>query len=195
MNNNNNAALAGPLMALGLIGAGFMILAAIVFAVAAFIAFAITILCFFAWNKPLTAFGDTLEPEEARTFVASGVIGALLLLTFALFCSALFGIQMRDDAWVYALISGYSIGSLGYAISVAKAEEAAKQAQFVQSYPPVIEHKPEPARPAPQAAEEPFRFATWDDEIELNKPEDSDRCRGCAWNSEGERPMPGASLR
>lgn len=193
--NNNNSALAGPLLAMTLISAAFMVVAAIVFAVVAFIAFAITILCILAWNKPLTAFGETLKPHEARTFVGSGIAGAGLLLAFALFCSALFGLEMRDDAWVYALISGYSIGSLGYAISVAKAEEAAKQAQLVQSYPAVIEHDPKPAKSEPRASAEPFRFASWDDEIELKKSEDSDRCRGCAWNDEVDRPVPGVSQR
>ena len=191
-NSENNAA-----MGLGaVVVAGIVIMAMAAFALVAFFTLILSIICLFAWNKRVTLFGEVMEPEDARAFIKRGLVGAGLAWAFVIFCAVLFDFRIQPDALPYVVIAGYCAGSLGVQLLLEKEkEEAAKQAQLVQSYPAVIEHDPKPAQPEPQTSVEPFRFASWDDEIELNKPEDSDRCRGCAWNDESYRPLPGVSQR
>lgn len=155
---------------------------AFVFAIVTFLSIIMTGLCIRAWNEPVTLFGQTITPQEAREFVARGLMGAVLVPCFVLFASGLFGFQIRQDYWLYFPLGGYAFGSLvvGYHVEKAKAE-AAQQAVAMQALLP-----PEPARPVRtietrpsvmpiaveqprQTSQQPFRFATWDDEEELRK--------------------------
>lgn len=191
--NGRNSEVPGVIMVAAMIGAAAFVVAAIVYAAIAFLALVLTIVCLFAWGKPVSVFGDVVEPETARAFVIRGLIGAGLAFAFTLFCGLLFGIHLQSDAIPYILIAGYSAGSVGIEyLKAQQAEEAFKKAKLVPELAPVAA----PAEAAPQpTSEAPFRFASWDDEIGPTAPQETDRCRSCAWNDEGYRPMPGVSLR
>lgn len=178
---NKNSEVQGMIFVMAIVAAAFFLIAAAVFALFVFAAIILSIVCLFAWNKPLTLWGDTLEPEDARAFVLRGFAGAMLLPAFVLFCALLFDLKLQEGTSIYVALAGYAAGSLGLQILIEKEkEEAAKTAALLPSLPPVIEHSPEPTQPTPQASEERFRFATWDDEFESNKPDEPDRCHGCA---------------
>ncbi len=175
--NNDNS---GAIMAFALITALATIMFAFVFAVVTFLSIILTGVCLSAWNKPVTFFGQTITPQEAREFVARGLMGAVLVPCFTLFASGLFGFQVRPDYWVYFPLGGYALGSLviGYEIEKAKAQ-AAEQAAAMQALLPPEQPK-QPVRTIEartsaspeseeQARPQPFRFATWDDEEELRK--------------------------
>ncbi len=156
--NDESAAMA---TAVGFIVAGAVALAMMVFAVLAFIAFVLTILSIVAWNSPLRLGKWTIEPEEARSFVRRGLVGAWLVPVFALFCEFFLNVQINWDYLAYLILGGYVAGSIGLEIMFAKEN----QQVTMNTNPPPVERMPAPPQrylaPPPQ---EQFRFATWDDE-------------------------------
>ncbi|MCO6051523.1 hypothetical protein NGM99_17195 [Mesorhizobium sp. RP14(2022)] len=165
--NNSDAAVA-----FGVVGAACMFMAAFIFAFFAFLSLLLTIASLAAWNQPRTFFGNTITPDEARKFVIRGVSGALLIPAFAAFSSGLFDYLIDDEAWLYLVILGYSLGSLGIAILEAKAEEEATAAAPARYITLPQEPLPTPSSsssPDEPTHSEPFHFATWDDEEELRK--------------------------
>lgn len=182
MSNNNDNGGAILIIAIVVTMATFMV--AFVFAILTFLSIAVTGICLSAWNKPVTFFGHTITPQEAREFVGRGLLGAILVPCFALFASGLFGFRINPDYWLFLPLGGYAFGSLviGYEIEKAKAQAAQQEAAMQALLPPAqparpvrtIEAKPfmppvptEEMPPEPQP--EPFRFASWDDEEELRK--------------------------
>lgn len=87
MSSNNNSEFMGLAIVGAIIGMAMMFM----FALAAFVALVFTVLAICAWEKPLTLFGETLHPHEARAFVYRGLAGAVILPVFVAFCSVLFG--------------------------------------------------------------------------------------------------------
>lgn len=170
-NNNDNGALIG--VAFLIAALGFVAIA--MYAIACFVAFALTLLSILAWNRPIRLFGETLcTPLEARIFIGSGMAGAIAVPVFALFCSAIFDLRIDDDWWFYLITGGYSLGSLMIMTQLAKAYPDGLPSE---AEGPTIGHIPEPPRlPAPPPA--PFQYASWDDEVgpESQRPE----CAGCA---------------
>jgi len=160
MSSQNNEAQ-GMAVALGLIGAAFFFAAMIVFAVAAFLALVMTLVAFYAWDKPRKVFGETIYPHEARAFVYGGVAGTFLLPVFAVFAALLFKFQIPEHIWPYLFIGGYVGGSIG----IAYLQEQAK-AQGAHFNPPA-DVKPS-VPPSPTASlggpRPPFEYASWDDE-------------------------------
>lgn len=160
MSNQNNEAN-GAVVGLVLIGAAMWMMFALIFAIASFAAVIFTILAFFAWNKPLTIFGQTIHPHEARAFVGRGLIGMILLPVFVIFACAMFKVGLTNEVWPYLLGGGYTLGSVGIEFLMAKAaEERAANATYI---PPAPAPLPPQKKPA-QQAREPFTFASWDDE-------------------------------
>ncbi|WP_149541209.1 hypothetical protein [Siccirubricoccus phaeus] len=148
---------------------GFALLAAfaffffmLIFALATFAAFVFTCLALLAWNEPLKLGKETLQPDEARRFVYGGLGGAVALPFFVLFCILLFGVPIREDAWVYIVIAGYDLGSIGLAMIEAAEAEEAKKAALLNPPPPPAPPAPEP-KPA-RRTQNPFEYADWDDE-------------------------------
>lgn len=153
-----------------------------IFALAAFAALVLSILCIFAWNKPLTIGDLTLEPHSARAFVFRGLFGTITVPIFMLFASALFQTEFDPELWPYLLIGGYTIGSVG--IEILNAEEDGPAQEVLPPLPVP------PPRPVPQATNHPcgharcplyeatrgyaptdaappprqFQYADWDDE-------------------------------
>lgn len=149
-------------MALGLFCMAAFFLFVFVFAVATFVALIFTCLAIAAWERPLKLGKETLQPDEARRFVYCGLGGAVALPFFVFFCIVLFGVPIRQDAWVYIVIAGYDLGALGVAmIEAAQAEEEKKAALL--NPPQVVPPPPPEPKPAPRT-KRPYDFASWDDE-------------------------------
>lgn len=144
----------------GMAGIVVMAIAAIFFAVLAFLAVVFTVLCLWAWDEPLTLGKFTIQPEEARAFIIRGLIGMVTLPLFAAFCAVLFKFPIHGPVWPYLFFGGYVLGSIGIEILMAQEE---------QNAPPTItlpaQHIEPPQRavlPPPSPA--PFRYASWGDE-------------------------------
>lgn len=181
---SKNSEVNGTAFAIAIVCAvGFMIMAAI-FALAAFAALVLTVLCIIGWKDGITIGDLTIEPHEARAFIGRGVIGAIIVPVFALFAGALFGTGVNAEAWPYIFVGGYTAGSVG--VEYLMAEERKKtEAAAAQYLPPLPVVSPPPAaaptkhpcgqancpllaatkdyaRAAPE--ERAFQFASWDDE-------------------------------
>jgi hypothetical protein len=153
-NNDTNSAAA-------LMGAGLLIVMMILFALGVFIAGAMTIVCMFAWHRPIKFFGETITPREAHLFVYSGLVGVFLLPAFALCCGVLFHFVVLDDWMGYLLMGGYVLGSFGSWIYMAYEASLAEKAEAERASQPVV------LPPSAPVAPQPFQFASWDDEEEL----------------------------
>lgn len=140
-------------------GAVALMMAAFVFAVLAFIALALTVVCLFAWNSPVTLGKWTLMPEEARGFVYRGLLGSVLLAAFSVFIGIMFKIQIEDWTVPYILLGGYALGSVGLEIMMAQQQTEEPNQTVI---PPTQQIAPPPRTPEPPA--KPFRFASWNDE-------------------------------
>lgn len=149
--NDENAAI-------GVVVAVIAFAALFFFALLAFVALVFTVLALLAWKKPLRLGRFVITPDEAHAFVGRGLIGMALLPTFWAFCCILFGLPFEGDYLGYLLIGGYTLGSVG--IEILSADDDPPAASPVHT-PPAL---PTPADKAPAAEEEPFRFASWDDE-------------------------------
>lgn len=165
MSSNNNSMspeMMVGILVLAVIVYAFMILAALF----AFAAIVLTGFAFAAWNEPRTLAGETLYPHEARAYVGRGVIGAIALPIFVVFCGSVFQYNLNEiteHGWLLIILGGYSLGSLGIEIAIQqereKAEAAALQQEILPALPPQ-QPAPKPVRPEQQ----PFEFDTWDDE-------------------------------
>ena len=169
-NNNDNS---GAILAFAVVATVAYMAIALIFAAAAFLSLCMTGLAIAAWHKPITVFGQEITPQEAREFVARGLIGAVLLPAFVLFASSMFQVGIRQDILLYTPLAGYAFGSLvvGHWIEQAKQEEVARTAHLqlmVPPQPPIRTIDAE-AVEQPRAEPAPFRFASWYDEEELRK--------------------------
>jgi hypothetical protein len=163
MSSRNNDEVNGMMFAIALVGAVIVFMAAVVYALAAFAAIVLTVAAFIAWNEPLTLNGNTLQPEEARTFVARGVIGAVVLPIFIAFCDALFNLQVNWSLWPHFLLIGYTLGSVGLMV-FENSDEPQTGGQVILPPTPRIPEPPRTIYTPPEP--KPFRFASWDDEEE-----------------------------
>lgn len=161
--NNDNSGM----MALAFVIGGLALIGMFIYAVLVFLALAFTIIAIIAWREPLTLFGETVTPEEARTFVARGIAGAILLPLFVAFCSVLFGFRVDPNVWNHLVLAGYALGSLGIGIAEAQQQEEERKRQAARQalLPPQPPPPPSPVLPRQEA--EPFHYARWDDEDEF----------------------------
>ena len=149
-----------------LFGAGLAIMAALIFAIMAFIAIILTVLALFAWNRPLRIGSLVVQPDEARSFVYRGLIGAVVLPAFIAFATALYGVAVDWDSYLFhILLLGYVGGSLGLEMLFADAQPPHAEGEIIH---PPIERQITPPRPQqlPPPQSPPFRFASWDDDEE-----------------------------
>lgn len=163
MSGQNNEAN-GMAFVLALFGAGMLLLGMFIFAVAVVFAVVLTIIAILAWNKPLTIFGETVQPHEARWFVYRGIIGMYGLPAFAVFCHFLFGLHIGDSVLSWLFLGGYVGGSVGIeALKAMNEAEAAKAPTTIEpTLPSARSSTPVQKLPAPPS--ETFRYASWDDE-------------------------------
>lgn len=160
MSSRNDEAQ-GMAVALGLVATAFIFAAMFVFAVATFLAVIMTLVAFYAWDKPRKLFGETLYPHEARAFVYGGIAGTFLLPIFAVFAAILLKFQIPEHYVPYLFIGGYVAGSFG----VAYLQEQAKD-NGADLNPPAEVKPPAPSSPPARldAPRQPFEYASWDDE-------------------------------
>ncbi len=141
--------------------AGMAIMFIVLFVFFAFVSFAMTILCIFAWRKPLTIGPIHITPAEARGFIGCGIGGAIALPPMVVLVLALLGAPANVDGGLL-FIAGYTGGSLCFGLYCAKKEEAEKEAQLYAPPPPPVSRRRISTPVIVQ--EEPFRFASWDDD-------------------------------
>lgn len=167
MSSNNNSM--SPEMMFGILVLAvlfyvFMFLAALF----AFTALVLTAFAIAAWNEPLTLAGETLHPDEARAYVGRGVIGAIGLPVFVVFCASLFQYNLNEiteHGWLLIILSGYSIGSLGIEIAIQDEREKAQAAAALnQEILPALPPQQPAPKPIHREEQPAFEFETWDDE-------------------------------
>ncbi len=153
----------GVWLVLGALGMAIIIIALFVFALMAFAATVLTILCFLAWRRPLKLGSAILEPEQARAFVHRGIAGAIAVPAFFLFSRALFGWDdVIDGSYLfYGMIGGYCIGAFWPMFTNDADESSAPLIDPATTNPQGITSD-QPRAPAPDTR--PFDFARWDDE-------------------------------
>ena len=154
-NDDDNSGIALVFMGLAMIGLGLAI-------IAAFIAFVLTVIALFAWNKPRRIGKTVIRPEDARGFVYRGIAGAFLLPAFCIFLNVFLGIYINGEYLPHLILGGYVLGSLGLEILMHEEGGDEPQAPTVIDAPSLPQtRQPEILPPPPQ---EPFRYASWDDE-------------------------------
>lgn len=157
--NNAKDEITALAMIFAFAGAMMMFMVVLAFALLAFVALVLTVVCLFAWTSPLTLGTWTLMPHEARAFVYRGLIGAVLAAALSVFMAILFNFWIEDHAVPYILLTGYTLGSLG--VEILNAQNAS-DAPGQTVLPPEQHIAPPPQAYQPPA--QPFRFASWDDE-------------------------------
>lgn len=162
--NSNKDDTSGVIMIFAFVGAGAIMLGALVLALLVFGAILGTVICAVAWDRPLKLGKFALEPNDARAFIYRGFAGAVLAPLFMLFFGVFCGLRINPDYLGYAALIGYAMGSLGWMILNAEEEAAG-----TTILPPQLPAPPQtPALPARLEQDEPaprlFRFASWDDE-------------------------------
>ncbi len=157
--NDDDSSAAAFLMA------GAAMVAIALFAVLAFAALIMTVLCFIAWNRQISIGDWELNPDEARAFIFRGIIGAILAPAFIGFCDIVFELQANWSYWPYFVGVGYVLASMGVYI-ITEADDTTGS-NPVDITPPRIPTAPPKGLPRPDAP--PFRYASWDDEEETRR--------------------------
>ena len=137
-------------LAFGLALIGFAAIA--LFAVVGLFIAVLSVVCIFAWNKPVRFMGETITPEEARGFIGFGIVGAIVGLVAA-------NNSGGGEARQFFPVFGYMIGSIGFAVH-SHFENEAKKASETEVLPPI---NVTPREEAPSQTRQ-FEFASWDDE-------------------------------
>lgn len=167
--NDETAAIA---MVMAFLGAAVMMFFFVIFTIAAFATFVLTILCLLSWNKPLHIGKLVFMPHESRSFVHFGLAGSLLVPVFILFASLFLNIHINWNYLPYMMLGGYMLGSLGLMMMLGQeAQEAAPPTEYT---PPRHQLPAPPQRALPRQQPENFRFASWEDEESQRNWEDED---------------------
>ena len=161
--SGKNDEVNGMAVIFAVLGAGVIILGMVVFAIMVLLAAALTLVAFVAWFKPLTLFGETVQPQEARWFVYRGIIGMIGVPAFVVFCAAFYDLHIDDALWSWLYLGGYVAGSVGIEALMAmnEAENAAAKPISPSPLPPMPTVQIE-ARPGQKT--DHFKFASWQDE-------------------------------
>lgn len=155
--NDENANFAA---AAGFIGAGLFILALFLFFIFAILVAVFTVLAIWAWNEPRTIGRITIVPEEARSFVYWGLIGAGVTPLLVVMMAAALGTSFDPDVLLHSPWVGYVIGAtLQSYIAHQEQEERKNAVEEVE----VVQPASRMLAPVPSQAEH-FRYASWDDE-------------------------------
>lgn len=164
--SSRNDETSGAIVAFAFVATAAFFVVAVIFALAAFAALVLTVLCAVAWKDGLTIGEFSIEAQEARAFIVRGVLGAIIAPAFAVFSALLFGLDISEVAWSYIFIGGYTLGSVGIEYLISQQEVPAQPPSPIvpprQITPPPT-HAPRPIAPPVR----PFEFASWDDEEAL----------------------------
>lgn len=142
-----------------------------VFFVVAFAAFLLSLIALCALITPLELGPVRVDRQRAWAFLSRGMVGGGALMSFVSFAAMIFGFPLYAETLWVAVITGYSLGSVGIealAMFVAMkagttnagaAQDEAEPAQVSQAIAPKREPVTIELGPRP-----PFDYATWDDE-------------------------------
>mgnify|MGYP003633190933 CR=1 FL=1 len=142
--------------AAGVIGAGFVVVLAVLFGLLVFLAIAVSLLYLFVLisGRKITFWGDTYRPGDALIAYRNGLIGVGIVLTFTAFICGFYGLAFPKDWVPYLMAGGYSVG-LFWILAFGDDEEETRST--------TIDYRAlQPPASAP--AEKPFEYASWDDE-------------------------------
>ena len=170
MSNNSGGAVGAValLMLLGyvLLWAVFAVSFA-AYAVFSFWAIIMTLISLVAWNRPIRFFHYGITPYQARGIISFGIVGAILVPAFALYCEWLFTFTLPSDVWFHLVFGGYTCGALNFADEHEFASHEVDQfhqreLEWEARFERLIEHKAQEmaALPAPQKK---FEYAEWED--------------------------------
>lgn len=155
--NNENANVA---TGAAIVAAGLYILALLLFFVLAILVFVFTVLAIWAWHEPRTIGRTTITPDEARSFVYWGLIGAGVAPLLVVMMAAALGERFDPDILIHSPWVGYVLGAtLQSYIAHQEQEERKNAVEEVE----VVQPASRTLAPVPSQAE-PFRYASWDDE-------------------------------
>ena len=159
-NNKNESDETGTITAF--LGIGMIMAAVAIMAVLTVAAMVLTIVCFFAWNKPRRIGKLTIMPDDARAFVLRGIAGAFLIPASVAFLSLFLDLNIDWNFLPHLMLAGYVIASIGVEVLAAQEEQQGGGSVYTSVQPQV------PAPPAqrllPRPDPQAFRFASWDDE-------------------------------
>jgi len=164
MSNNNNAEVNGMIFAIAIVGVVLVYAAIFIGILLALYSIFCTGLAIWAWNKPRMFFGQVITPGEARAFVASGFAGTLIVPIIVALIAEMADFRISDDYAGVIMLGGYTAGSMlcAWVQHLKEQNQKANEEALAARAIPVAPPSPQKAeKPAPQ---EPFEFATWDDE-------------------------------
>jgi hypothetical protein len=161
MMSSKNDESTGLAMGIGLVAAGVMFMAVVVFFLLALFTAVLSVVALIACWRPLRIGKITIEPREARFFLLRGIMGWFLFPVAVVYIAPLFNIPIYQDYIIYLMMSGYMIGSVGIECIIEKIREANEATDAEQvSRLPVVHSRPV------QPPQKPFEYARWDDEEE-----------------------------
>lgn len=166
MSSNSKDEVHGAIMVASLIGGAILMIGIVIFFIAAFITFILSILAIVAMaSGPLQLGTVRIEPDEARAFLLRGIAGAFAIPAFFAFLDIFLGVAVDWRNLNVMMVAGYMVFSLGFEILVDELDggEAQKAGPPAQ---PVLPAQQQTLLPPPQAPH-PQRYASWDDEEEL----------------------------
>lgn len=136
-----------------------------IMALSAFMAFAWSLVCLFAWRNHLRLGRLFVHKEDARAFIIRGVFGALTLPAFIALADyfADLPFQVPWEHGFYFALGGYSFFSVGFEYLVARK----KDVPYVIHEPLPVSYPPQPRQeilPPPARQQRLPHYASWDDE-------------------------------
>jgi hypothetical protein len=163
MSGNNNSEVNGMIVTLAIIGVAIAYMA-IAFAIfLALYSAVMTVVAFWAWNKPRKFIKWTVYPFEARAYVFSGMAGAFIVPLMVMLVSTYAKFTVADEYIWPIIILGYAIGSNISAWVTNQLQEEMQAGQGAVDVTPAIPALP-PSKANDDDAQGTFEFATWDDE-------------------------------
>ncbi|WP_182086778.1 hypothetical protein [Aureimonas sp. ME7] len=166
---SNRPTFMGGVLLIGVVSYLAFLFSLALFAISAFLASVLTLLCGFAWKRPIRLFRFWITPPMAKEFIARGIAGAIMLPVFAWFAGRLLTFEVASEAWFYLVVGGYSLGSVGIAywqLKLGVLHDVESVFEIVTDKPQIdLVREPHPQSLIEQT--EPFRFADWNDEEEF----------------------------
>lgn len=160
--SSKNDESSGIAIAFGFVIAAAMAFFVVVFTIAAFVCFVLTILCLLSWNKPLYIGKIPFTPEESRPFVKLGIAGALLLPAFFLVVEVFLNVRINWNYFPHFMIGGYMLGSFGFMATLG--QQADEPAPSVQEILPQERLPASTQQDTARQSANGFHYASWDDE-------------------------------
>lgn len=162
--SNRNDEVTGLAMIFAFIAMAFYIVILAFLGFVVIMCIVLTVLSLFAWNKPVHIGRYTIEPEEARAFIKRGLWGAAIAPALTLVGWMFTPEPIVWGVFPFMALIGYVLGSIGLEWLFQQIGVYDEPAPSDTSTNSVSSAAQQTALPAPP--QEPFRYASWDDEEE-----------------------------